>query len=43
MKARLVSAARVPKEVREAVTIDELKKLNEALAEQRKGKQDKSN
>ncbi len=35
---KLVYATLVPKEVREAVKIDELKKLNEALAKQKKGK-----
>ncbi len=39
---RLDYVARIPKEVREAMTIDELKKLIEALAEWKKGKQDKT-
>lgn len=35
---KLVYATLVSKEVREAVKIDELKKLNEAVAAQNKGK-----
>ncbi len=39
---KLVYATIVSKGVREAVKIDELKKLNEALAEQKNGKKGKA-